>query len=75
MGLPNALCEAAAALNGQEVRVLALWSITSATSVNLALEVVGQSWSSEVISLFLDDWERANWHEAATCLWTFYAKK
>ena len=24
---------------------------------NLAVEVVGQNWSSEVISLFLEDWE------------------
>ena len=24
---------------------------------NLAIEVVGQNWSSEVISLFLEDWE------------------
>ena len=24
---------------------------------NLAVEVVGQNWSSQVISLFLDDWE------------------
>ena len=26
-------------------------------NVNLALEVVGQNWSSEVISIFLEDWE------------------
>ena len=24
---------------------------------NLAIEVVGQNWSGEVISLFLEDWE------------------
>ena len=37
--------------------MLLLWSITSTTSGNLAVEVVGQNWSSEVISLFLEDWE------------------
>ena len=39
---------------------------------NLAIEVVGQNWSSEVISLFLDDWEVGR--VALSCLWTLCAK-
>ena len=53
----KALCGAATALNGQDVRIFLLWSVTSTNVGNLAVEVVGQNWSSEVISLFLEDWE------------------
>ena len=52
-----ALCGAATALNGQEVKMLLLWSITSTTSESRFFGVVGQNWSSEVISLFQEDWE------------------
>ena len=31
----------------------------------VAIQVVGQNWSSEVISLFLDDWEV--WWVASSC--------
>ena len=36
-----------------------------------AIEVIGQDWSSEVVALFLEDWElgRVAWQ------WTFSAKK
>ena len=42
---------------------------------NLAIEIVGQNWSGEVISLFLQDWEVGRVALAAICLWTFCAKK
>ena len=51
----EALCGAATALTG-EVRLILLWS-NDHNIGNLTLEGVGQSWSSEVISLFLEDWE------------------
>ena len=37
---------------------------------NLTVEVVGQHWSSEVISLFLKDWEVGR-----VAQWTCYAKR
>ena len=52
---PKILC--GAATNRREVRMLLRWSITYEHNVgNLADEVVGQNWSSEVISFFLQDW-------------------
>ena len=47
---------AAMALKGKEMRVL---STLEYFEHNLAIEVVGQNWSSEVIFLFLEDWEVA----------------
>ena len=43
---------------------------------NLAIEVVGQNWSSEVISLFLEDWEVgrvATSCHLSTALWILLA--
>ena len=51
----KALC--GAATSGRKVRMLRLWSIMSTTSTISLWKVVGQNWSSEVISLFLEDWE------------------
>ena len=42
MAAHKALCEGAAALNGQEVRVLTLWSITSTTSEISLLKSLGR---------------------------------
>ena len=57
MAVQRALCGAATALNGQEVRVCLPLEYYEHNVGNLALEVVGQIWSSEVISLFLKDRE------------------
>ena len=57
MAAQKALTGTAAALNGQEVRVFLLLECYEDNVGNLALEVVGQNMSSEVISLFLEDWE------------------
>ena len=51
MAAQKALCAAATALNGKEVRALLLLEYYEHIVGNLALEVVGQDWSSEVISL------------------------
>ena len=51
------LCGTATALNGQDVRVLPSLEYHEHDVGNLALEVVGQDWSSEVMSIFLEDWE------------------
>ena len=42
---------------------------------NLAVEVVGQNWSSEVNSLFLEDREVGRVHSAVTCQWTFMPRQ
>ena len=58
MASQKALSGAATALNGQEVRMLRLWSIMSTTSIISPLKSLGKiNWSSEVISPFLEDWE------------------
>ena len=43
-----------------------------------AIEVIGQDWSSEVVALFLEEWElgRVAWScHMAMDQWTFSAKK
>ena len=52
VGLPRkALCGAATALNGQNVRMLFLWSVTSTKSEISLLKSFGLNSSSEVIFL------------------------
>ena len=48
---------AATVLNGQEVRILRPCSNTSTTSEISLFKSLGRNRSSEVISLFLEDWE------------------
>ena len=43
--------------SGQEVRVRLLLRITSTKSITSLLKSFGKNWSSEVVSLFSEDWE------------------
>ena len=53
----KALFGAAAAMTGQEARVTSSFEDSEHNVDILAFEVVGQNLSSEVVSLFPEDWE------------------
>ena len=58
MAAQEALFGVAAAMTGQETKVHPLFGEYEHTVDNLALEVIGHSWSGEVASLpLLEDWE------------------
>ena len=75
-GCPKkALCGAATGLNGQDVRIFLLWSVTTTTSEISLLKSLGRIGQVK-LSLFSKKIGRSGgWHSAATCQWTFYARK
>ena len=66
MAAQNALFGAAVAMTEQESEGTSSFEDYERDVDNLALEVVGQNWSSEVDSLSLQDWEELE-HEAWSC--------